>query len=155
MLWLDEKLGCGIAAKSDPARKEISAQSALCDGMQLPGTALKREIGSFHAAQTVSCVVSKVHQRVSNSIQTERLIEYRAFRRCNTRHYFVLRRLDILGLEVVGLHGDHVKGRVVALLGTPLDRVSPALQRQYLLAVVRSEERRVGKECRSRWSPYH
>ena len=24
-----------------------------------------------------------------------------------------------------------------------------------LPAVVRSEERRVGKECRSRWSPYH
>src|SRR5256885_6862088 len=24
-----------------------------------------------------------------------------------------------------------------------------------LLPVVRSEERRVGKECRSRWSPYH
>ena len=23
------------------------------------------------------------------------------------------------------------------------------------LASVRSEERRVGKECRSRWSPYH
>ena len=23
------------------------------------------------------------------------------------------------------------------------------------LVVVRSEERRVGKECRSRWSPYH
>src|SRR2546428_6970009 len=23
------------------------------------------------------------------------------------------------------------------------------------LAVLRSEERRVGKECRSRWSPYH
>ena len=23
------------------------------------------------------------------------------------------------------------------------------------LALVRSEERRVGKECRSRWSPYH
>ena len=22
-------------------------------------------------------------------------------------------------------------------------------------AVLRSEERRVGKECRSRWSPYH
>src|SRR3989449_7297365 len=25
----------------------------------------------------------------------------------------------------------------------------------YGLFVVRSEERRVGKECRSRWSPYH
>ena len=24
-----------------------------------------------------------------------------------------------------------------------------------LLGYVRSEERRVGKECRSRWSPYH
>ena len=25
----------------------------------------------------------------------------------------------------------------------------------YLAALLRSEERRVGKECRSRWSPYH
>ena len=23
------------------------------------------------------------------------------------------------------------------------------------VSVIRSEERRVGKECRSRWSPYH
>src|SRR2546430_17011538 len=28
-------------------------------------------------------------------------------------------------------------------------------QHGYLLAPERSEERRVGKECRSRWSPYH
>ena len=26
---------------------------------------------------------------------------------------------------------------------------------QILPSIVRSEERRVGKECRSRWSPYH
>ena len=25
----------------------------------------------------------------------------------------------------------------------------------FAIAVLRSEERRVGKECRSRWSPYH
>ena len=25
----------------------------------------------------------------------------------------------------------------------------------YYLVILRSEERRVGKECRSRWSPYH
>ena len=25
----------------------------------------------------------------------------------------------------------------------------------YLRDILRSEERRVGKECRSRWSPYH
>ena len=34
-----------------------------------------------------------------------------------------------------------------------MDRVRPWL---YMAAVfARSEERRVGKECRSRWSPYH
>ena len=26
---------------------------------------------------------------------------------------------------------------------------------KYLKSLYRSEERRVGKECRSRWSPYH
>ena len=32
----------------------------------------------------------------------------------------------------------------------------PALKRRrYALNSRRSEERRVGKECRSRWSPYH
>ena len=33
---------------------------------------------------------------------------------------------------------------------TPLDALSLAE-----LELLRSEERRVGKECRSRWSPYH
>ena len=28
-------------------------------------------------------------------------------------------------------------------------------RRKQMVKVVRSEERRVGKECRSRWSPYH
>src|SRR3712207_9138713 len=49
--------------------------------------------------------------------------------------------------------------------GTPIGR--PALvrlfasilrrdpERYVLVTPVRSEERRVGKECRSRWSPYH
>src|SRR5256885_9501860 len=32
---------------------------------------------------------------------------------------------------------------------------APAIARQMIEAQVRSEERRVGKECRSRWSPYH
>ena len=30
-----------------------------------------------------------------------------------------------------------------------------SLKQDQLPACVRSEERRVGKECRSRWSPYH
>src|SRR3712207_9211265 len=36
---------------------------------------------------------------------------------------------------------------------TPFQAVSTALAAT--LGVGRSEERRVGKECRSRWSPYH
>src|SRR2546427_4831287 len=45
-------------------------------------------------------------------------------------------------------HPGHLAGREAAALAG-LD--------QCLLdgAAVRSEERRVGKECRSRWSPYH
>src|SRR2546429_8913431 len=31
----------------------------------------------------------------------------------------------------------------------------PAIYREVLVLRFRSEERRVGKECRSRWSPYH
>src|SRR2546422_772896 len=34
-------------------------------------------------------------------------------------------------------------------------RVGPRSEDPIELATARSEERRVGKECRSRWSPYH
>src|SRR5438874_12344297 len=39
-------------------------------------------------------------------------------------------------------------------LATP-SRWTPLALSVFLHCVVRSEERRVGKECRSRWSPYH
>ena len=32
---------------------------------------------------------------------------------------------------------------------------TPIVRELYTKKVLRSEERRVGKECRSRWSPYH
>src|SRR5215203_6754426 len=53
------------------------------------------------------------------------------------------------GDELLGGAHDHVG----------LDRVDPGqlgdlLDRRIAVAL-RSEERRVGKECRSRWSPYH
>ena len=43
--------------------------------------------------------------------------------------------------------------KIVATIG-PASR-SPEVIKQLMLAGMRSEERRVGKECRSRWSPYH
>src|SRR2546427_11929931 len=40
------------------------------------------------------------------------------------------------------------EGRLMSIDSRPSDALALALR-------VRSEERRVGKECRSRWSPYH
>ena len=47
-------------------------------------------------------------------------------------------------------------GKVTLLQGDPGDGKSKLmLSIAALLSKGRSEERRVGKECRSRWSPYH
>ena len=44
-------------------------------------------------------------------------------------------------------------GRPIALSYELQEREGPGTNRA--LTALRSEERRVGKECRSRWSPYH
>ena len=55
---------------------------------------------------------------------------------------------------------ENIKKVVLAYSGG-LDTsiIIPWLKENYnnceVVAVSRSEERRVGKECRSRWSPYH
>src|SRR2546430_17644064 len=69
-----------------------------------------------------------------------------------------------------GVPRAHVRGRVPGVqgAGAPVDLTTEAAFRveqfRDFLAleagdsahtVARSEERRVGKECRSRWSPYH
>ena len=53
--------------------------------------------------------------------------------------------------------GDPVAGAAIVIDG---DRKSTRLNSShvrisYAVFCTRSEERRVGKECRSRWSPYH
>src|SRR3712207_9061232 len=49
-----------------------------------------------------------------------------------------------VGLDVADLVGEHHLVEELA-----------ELEREKYRLDVRSEERRVGKECRSRWSPYH
>src|SRR3712207_8572412 len=51
------------------------------------------------------------------------------------------------GLYVPPGNAYALRAKIVALLDDPL-----AIER---MGKARSEERRVGKECRSRWSPYH
>src|SRR2546430_7438037 len=44
---------------------------------------------------------------------------------------------------------------LICLLYVRVEKAAHAIGRNGQLALSRSEERRVGKECRSRWSPYH
>src|SRR3712207_9574093 len=56
-------------------------------------------------------------------------------------------------LEAVEEHGQDMLLRSFSLMGLRSDADFMLWRNGYDLD--RSEERRVGKECRSRWSPYH
>src|SRR3989454_413149 len=66
------------------------------------------------------------------------------------------RRIDGLELLEAALCHDDARIDALAAAGGEGESVDPrALRVLGQMAVLRSEERRVGKECRSRWSPYH
>ena len=48
----------------------------------------------------------------------------------------------------------HVYSEIVPC-GIPAAELAAMRPSAIILSLCRSEERRVGKECRSRWSPYH
>src|SRR3712207_6771697 len=59
---------------------------------------------------------------------------------------------------VYQLHQSHPESRIVVLANRPTPAEANQLMSFGATAAIskeRSEERRVGKECRSRWSPYH
>ena len=56
------------------------------------------------------------------------------------------------GMKVV-FRAELMPGR--AHISATLDFSRRRSRREPVLFLIRSEERRVGKECRSRWSPYH
>ena len=49
---------------------------------------------------------------------------------------------------------EAIRRLFVQRLGSDRD-ADDLLQETFIKVYIRSEERRVGKECRSRWSPYH
>src|ERR1019366_6346506 len=67
------------------------------------------------------------------------------------------RGFNIDTLNVAPMHDPSVSRITVVLKGddSALDMVIKQLRKLINVVDVRSEERRVGKECRSRWSPYH
>jgi len=56
-------------------------------------------------------------------------------------------------IEQYGLDADYRCEEIAPETFT--DFLAHLSERGYVGANIRSEERRVGKECRSRWSPYH
>src|SRR5256885_14749827 len=59
------------------------------------------------------------------------------------------------GSKYMQRHREQGKLPVRERIDRLIDPGSPFLELSPLAAIDRSEERRVGKECRSRWSPYH
>ena len=59
--------------------------------------------------------------------------------------------------ESIGIEADDLElyGKYKAKLSEEFLRKIQDRPNGKLILVTRSEERRVGKECRSRWSPYH
>src|SRR5256886_15572709 len=67
--------------------------------------------------------------------------------------------LTLAAIRVIKAHSPAWKityaGNWHAELDSLLNDYSPIITSEPSQQEVRSEERRVGKECRSRWSPYH
>ena len=68
------------------------------------------------------------------------------------RHLLIGGVVSVLGGYII-LGGYESSAEFIrAEIGRTIQKGAEAM---YFPALVRSEERRVGKECRSRWSPYH
>ena len=87
------------------------------------------------------------------TLQTEEPLTMAALLEEETTPYTELRRGDIIEGVVVGTDRDGI----LVDIGAKSEGVIPGNEMQCLQpeGPSRSEERRVGKECRSRWSPYH
>ena len=67
---------------------------------------------------------------------------------------YIREALGRMNADVEYIRGADIKPADVADADALIVRTRTRCDRQ-LLEGSRSEERRVGKECRSRWSPYH
>src|SRR5260370_11564610 len=66
----------------------------------------------------------------------------------------IVRELTVRGLNVFTFNQRSVE-EILDMIATLARIVGVPEKGEVLVEQLRSEERRVGKECRSRWSPYH
>ena len=111
-------------------------------------TVAKRLAGSFHSMEALEqasfeslVAVDEIGERIAQSVRA-----YFA----DARNQAIVKRLKEQGLQMslseerLANRSDKLKGLTIVISGTFSKHSRD-----------RSEERRVGKECRSRWSPYH
>ena len=55
----------------------------------------------------------------------------------------------------MGVYDDDLESEAIAKCAKALSLIENNAKVRVIKHLLRSEERRVGKECRSRWSPYH
>ena len=124
--------------------------SAIASGLYLKDS-MNREMLDFHYMHTIIEVIAEdeptLEQRVS-SVQTLCTSVDMQCKRCDFKHAAAfLSSLPVLQLDV----DIERKARRNVLT----DAAAAAFPFSSFEICDRSEERRVGKECRSRWSPYH
>src|ERR1035441_3681500 len=130
----------------------------IFDGAHAFGSSIGgRKVGCFGDAEVFSLSVTKVLVTVEGGLVSTRDPELLRRVRC-MRNYGVLANYDA---HFPGLNGKMSEFHAIVGLYN-LRRVEQLLAARQERArcfrkkiEARSEERRVGKECRSRWSPYH
>ena len=78
----------------------------------------------------------------------------------NFRLIIFLLAISLIGVTLVGTAASDLRSKQFAgvILGLIVMLILSLLDYSWIMNfqwIMRSEERRVGKECRSRWSPYH
>src|SRR5256885_7214129 len=112
-----------------------------------------RSIAEVTQASLISMMVGRSIDQLFPKVDAPRgrtLLELKnlSYRRAVRDVSLTVREGEILG--IAGLVGSGRTELALTIFG-----ITPATSGEILVDGKRSEERRVGKECRSRWSPYH
>src|ERR1035441_7161972 len=108
--------------------------------------------------QQAVCAVLRSKPEVLGVVLDTSRIEFKTLPRTATKIVWargiqISRQLKPTGEEQITVNQDYILGQSNPdiLSGLAVVPVMP----DWSIRTIRSEERRVGKECRSRWSPYH
>ena len=89
---------------------------------------------------------------LANLISTDQALTARILKMANSAYYGFSREIYTVNMAIVVMGFNAVKEMGVSLSVFDMFKDLNTIKQ---FDVTRSEERRVGKECRSRWSPYH